>query len=69
MNNFNKRIVGLSPEKRTLLEQLLLKNPSLQMRQQEICRTGTTEPCSLSFAQEKRPRLTNSFIYLFGSTL
>jgi hypothetical protein len=53
MSEFNERIAGLSPEKRDLLERLLLKKSSPSIRQQEIRRRETTDPCILSFAQER----------------
>ena len=53
MSEFNERIAGLSPEKRALLERLVLKKPSPPIRQQEIRRRETNDPCILSFAQER----------------
>jgi amino acid adenylation domain-containing protein/FkbM family methyltransferase len=53
MSEFNERIAGLSPEKRAMLERLLLKKTSSPIRQQEIRRRETTAPCELSFAQER----------------
>ncbi len=77
MNDFNKRIASLSPEKRALLERHLLKKASLSIQKQEICRRGTPGPCQLSFGQERlwlynqlepdNPNLIPSVLRLRGS--
>jgi len=54
MNNFNERIANLTPEKRALFERnLLKKRNSSPIKKQGICRRGNTDPCILSFAQER----------------
>jgi amino acid adenylation domain-containing protein len=54
MNDFNKRIASLTPEKRALLERHFLKKKnSSSINKHGICRRGTNEPCVLSFAQER----------------
>jgi amino acid adenylation domain-containing protein len=54
MNNLNKRIASLSPAKRALLEQRLTKKDALVSEEQQgIPRRSTSEPCPLSFAQQR----------------
>ena len=54
MSNLDRRISTLSPEKRVLLEQRLTKKDAfVSEEQQGIPRRGTSEPCPLSFAQQK----------------
>lgn len=54
MNNLNKRIASPPPEKRALLGQRLTKKDAFVSEEQPgIPRRGTSEPCPLSFAQQR----------------
>src|SRR3989344_5824245 len=53
MSDIAQRIANLSPEKRALLEAKLLEKRKLADRPSGIPRRAGTEPCRLSFAQER----------------
>ena len=54
MSDLGKRIANLTPEKRALLERHILnKGRSSLLKNQLIPRRGTTDPCVLSFAQQR----------------
>jgi amino acid adenylation domain-containing protein/FkbM family methyltransferase len=54
MSDLGKRIANLTPEKRALLERHLLnKGISSLLTKLEIRRRGTSDPCVLSFAQQR----------------
>ena len=54
MSDLGKRIANLTPEKRALLERHLLnKGRSSLLTKPGIRRRGTSDPCVLSFAQQR----------------
>jgi hypothetical protein len=53
MGDLRQRISGLSPEKRALIECLIMKETEAVVKDQAIPRRGTSEPCLLSFGQER----------------
>jgi Condensation domain len=53
MIDVSQRIGGLSPEKRALFELQLMKKAACAPNEQAIARRGTSDPCPLSFAQQR----------------
>ena len=53
ISDLSRRIVNLSPEKRALFERHLLKRNDFPVKNQAIFRRGTSDPCVLSFSQER----------------
>ncbi|MGC2062824.1 MAG: condensation domain-containing protein, partial [Thermodesulfovibrionales bacterium] len=54
MSDLSKRIADLTPEKRALLERhILKKKSSFPVKNQDIPRRGTSDPCVLSFSQQR----------------
>src|SRR5438045_3112301 len=53
MNDLNRRIAALSPEKRALLEWRLMKQDAAVSDRHRIPRRGATGPHPLSFAQQR----------------
>lgn len=53
MNDFGKRIAGLSPEKRSLLELRLAKAGKTKTEEKSIRRRPLSSRCPLSFAQQR----------------
>jgi amino acid adenylation domain-containing protein len=53
MSDIARRIANLSPEKRALLEQRLLKEKATVVASPSIPRRGEITPCPLSFAQQR----------------
>ncbi|BAZ14314.1 amino acid adenylation domain-containing protein [Calothrix sp. NIES-4071] len=53
MSNLSQRIANLSPEKLALLQQRLIKKDNTSVAQKIIPRRKTSEPCPLSFSQQR----------------
>ncbi|HET6514322.1 MAG TPA: condensation domain-containing protein, partial [Thermodesulfovibrionales bacterium] len=53
MDDLRRRIAGLTPEMMRLIERRFMEKPKAVVREQEICRRGTADPCVLSFAQQR----------------
>lgn len=53
MSELKQRIASLSPEKRAILEQMLLKKKAAAKEEQPIPRRSFSGPCPLSFAQQR----------------
>ncbi|MBD3184086.1 amino acid adenylation domain-containing protein [Candidatus Poribacteria bacterium] len=53
MSDLKERIAKLSPEKRALLEKLLMEKEAGKKEEQKIPKRETSEPCLLSFAQQR----------------
>ncbi len=53
MSDFSQRIANLSPEKLALLQQRLIKKGNFVVKNQRIPRRETSEPCPLSFSQQR----------------
>ncbi|MGC2061394.1 MAG: condensation domain-containing protein, partial [Thermodesulfovibrionales bacterium] len=73
ISDLSGRIVNLSPEKRSLFERHLLKKKNVfPDKNQAILRRGTSDPCVLSFSQERlwlydqlEPDMPNIIPYAF----
>jgi amino acid adenylation domain-containing protein len=53
MSHLSQRIANLSPEKQALLQQRLMKKGTAVAKKQTIPRRNTSEPCPLSFSQQR----------------
>ena len=53
MSDFSQRIANLSPKKLALLQQRLMKKDNSAVKNQRIPRRETSEPCPLSFSQQR----------------